>query len=256
MWAYVTAVWDCRYFWLSLVKMDLQARYRRSVLGIGWSLLQPVATMLVLCAVFHKIFHVEVRDYVPFLMAGLTWWAYIVGTTLGGCQCFVTAESYIRQHSVPMAVYALRTALGAMVHLLIALAVVFILSWYFKGWVNPLALLSLPVGLVLLFVFGWSVAVLAGSVNVIFRDIQHIAEIGFQILFYLTPIIYPPQMLSDTRVAWLVRYNPLVPFLKLIREPLEGQMPSARVFAAAAGVTMVVTAVAVALLGRVQRRVI
>src|SRR6516164_3666010 len=219
MGSYLGAIWRCRYFWLSLVKMDLQLRYRRSMLGIGWSLLHPLATTGVLCIAFHEIFHTSVRQYVPFLMAGLAWWGYVSGVTLRGCQCFVEAESYIRQHPLPMAVYPLRTALGGMFHFIIAISVVLAMTWCFRGFTNLHALPVLVVSLTLLLVFGWAVAVLAGYVNSVFRDIQHLSEIGFQILFYLTPIIYPPESLARTRLARLVEYNPLVPFLRIIREP-------------------------------------
>jgi ABC-type polysaccharide/polyol phosphate export permease len=236
--------------------MDLQARYRRSLLGIGWSLLHPVATIAVLCAVFHRIFHVEIREYIPFLMAGLAWWGYTVGVTIQGCQCFIKAEPYIRQHTIPMAVYPLRSTLGAMIDFSIVLIMVFLLSCFFKGFDNPLALASLAFALVILFVFGWSVAVLAGYVNVVFRDVQHVCEIGFQILFYLTPVIYPPGVLAATGMAWVLRYNPLAHFLNLIRGPLEGHIPTTASLGVAATVTLVLAVAAVSLLGHLQRRVI
>ncbi len=255
--AYFGQVWACRYFWLSLVKLDLQLRYRRSVLGIGWSLLSPVASTLVLCIAFHEIFHTPVRTYVPFLMAGFTWWGYVSGTTLRGCQCFVEAESYIRQHPVPMAVYPLRTALGSMIHLLIGISVVLGMVWCFRGFDNLHALAVLPLGLLLLLVFGWAVAVLAGYVNSVFRDIQHLSEIFFQVLFYLTPIIYPPESLAQTRLGRLVEYNPLVPFLNIIRQPLlEGRVPALETYALAGLITLAVTATALLFLGRLQKKVI
>ena len=74
---YLCAVWGCRYFWLSLVRMDLRTRYRGSVLGIGWSLLQPVAMTIILCTVFHTIWQTPVRDYSLFLMSGLTVWHFV-----------------------------------------------------------------------------------------------------------------------------------------------------------------------------------
>jgi lipopolysaccharide transport system permease protein len=101
------------------------------------------------------------------------------------------------------------------------------------------------------------VAVLAGYVNSVFRDIQHLTEIGFQVLFYLTPIIYPPETLAQTRMARLVEYNPLVPLLAVIREPLiDGRIPSLHTFGHAALVTLVVTGGAMMFLGRMQKRVI
>jgi lipopolysaccharide transport system permease protein len=254
---YVGEVWRTRFFWLSLVKMDLQLRYRRSVLGVGWSLVSPLASTLVLCVAFHEIFHTPVRQYVPFLMAGFAWWGYVSGVTIRGCQCFVEAESYIRQHSLPMAVYPLRTALGGMIHFLIALAVVMVMVWYFRGFGNLQALAVLPFSLALLVVFGWSVAVLAGYVNSVFRDIQHVSEIGFQVLFYLTPIIYPPEALAQTRLGQLVGYNPLVPFLAIVREPLlDGRVPALETFRAAVLTTVLITAAATLFLGRLQKRVI
>src|SRR5262249_30104663 len=129
----LAAVWRCRYFCLSLVRMDLQGRYRRSLIGLGWSLLHPVATLVVLCAVFHRIFHVDICEYIPFLMAGLAWWGFTTGVTNQGCQCFIKAEAYIRQHSIPMAVYPLRATLGAMIDFLIVLVLVFLLSCFFRG---------------------------------------------------------------------------------------------------------------------------
>lgn len=257
MGSYVADVWGCRYFWLSLVKMDLQLRYRRSMLGIGWSLLHPLASTIVLCIAFHEILHVPIRTYGMSLMTGLAWWGYVSSTTIRGCQCFVEAESYIRQHPLPMAVYPLRTALGGMIHFLIALAIVLPPIWFFNGFQNLAALPVLPVSLLYLLVFGWGVAALAGYVNSIFRDIHHFCEIGFQVLFYLTPIIYPRDRLDGTWLGSLMDYNPLVPFLALIQEPLlKGQVPSLATFQTATVITLLVASGGVLILGRLQRRVI
>jgi ABC-type polysaccharide/polyol phosphate export permease len=254
---YVAEVWRSRFFWLSLVKMDLQLRYRRSMLGTGWSMLYPLANTVVLCFAFHEIFHTPIREYVPRLMTGLAWWGFVSGVTVQGCQCFVDAESYIRQHSIPMAVYPLRNALGNMIHFLIALALVTVMVWCFHGFDNLQALAVLPFSLLLLLILGWSVSVLAGFVNTAFRDIQHLTSIGFQVLFYLTPIIYPPESLADTGLGRLVAYNPLVPFLDIVREPLvKGAVPASETFQFAVLATLVVTAAAVLFLQRLQKRVI
>jgi lipopolysaccharide transport system permease protein len=227
------------------------------MLGIGWSLLHPLASTLVLCFAFHEFLNQDIRSYAPFLMVGLTWWGYVSGVTIQGCQCFVDAESYIRQHSIPMAVYPLRAALGSMIHFLIALAVVLALVWCVRGFGNLGALVTLPFSLTLLLVFGWAVSVVTGYVNTAFRDVQHLFNIGFQVLFYLTPIIYPPARLTQTRLGQLMQYNPLVPFLAIIRDPvLEGHVPSARVFMTAVLATLIVTAAALLLLQRLQKRVI
>src|SRR5437588_550342 len=168
MLAYLRAVWRCRYFWVSLVKMDLRTRYRRSILGLGWSLLNPIAMTCILCLAFGTVLKVDVRHYAPFLFAGLATWNYIQTTALNGCQCFFQGESYIRQHPTPLAIYPLRTALGGTIHFLIALGVTLLLAAICKGLGSWVGLLSLIPTIILLFVFAWSVAILMGFANVHF----------------------------------------------------------------------------------------
>src|SRR5581483_2313490 len=129
---YLGSIWRCRYFWVSLVKMDLRTRYRRSVLGLGWSLLHPIAMTIVFCTVFCKVFDQNVEDYAPFVLAGLACWNFLTTSVTQGCQCFFLGESYIRQYPSPLAIYPLRTALGGTIHLLLALGVVLLFSWYLQ----------------------------------------------------------------------------------------------------------------------------
>src|SRR5262245_13434596 len=257
MFKYLASIWNCRYFWLSLVKNDLQLRYRRSFLGIGWSLLQPLATTVVTCAVFHAIFHMNVQDHGLFILCGLACWSYITSVTIQGCQSYVAAESYIRQQPMPIAIYPLRTTLGAMIHFLIALVLVISVTWVLKGFANVAVLWALLPAIVLYFQLGWAVATLVGYVNVVFRDTQHFCEVAFQILFYLTPIIYPVHAVAETAVGWLVRYNPLVPFLNMVRVPiLDGNLPSLRCYVAATTIALLMTVLAACTLRYQQRRVI
>ncbi len=258
MGSYVASIWRCRYFWSSLVKMDLRTRYRGSLLGMGWSLLNPIAMTIILTAVFSKLPGMDdVEVYAPFLLAGLATWNYILTATLQGCHCFFHGEAYMRQYPAPLAIYPLRTALGGTVHFFIAMLLVLGLAWYFKGFSNLVTLWSLVPTLCLLFVFAWSLAVLAGCLNVHFQDTKHLAEVGFQMLFYASPIIYKPKLLLDNHLDWLVNYNPLVPLLQLIREPiLEAQVPSVQTFGVAT-LTVVLTALAAGItLARLQRRLL
>jgi ABC-type polysaccharide/polyol phosphate export permease len=253
---YLTGMWQCRYFWLSLVRLDLRQRYRRSFLGLGWSLLHPIAMTAILCTVFHQLFQQDVRDFAPYLLAGLAIWNYVVFVTLQGCQCFLLGEPYIRQYPLPMAIYPLRTTLAGTFHFLVALTVLLPLTIYCKG-PHLAALLGLVPALVLLFAFAWSSAVLAGLANVYLRDTQHLLEVGFQILFYATPIMYRPQMLRQHHLTWMLNCNPLVPFLQLIREPLlDGRLPAAATFGVAALTVAATASVALFALLRWQRKLV
>src|SRR5690349_18791936 len=94
MTAYLQGMWRCRYFWLSLVKMDLRARYRGSVFGLGWSLLHPVAMTIIFTTIFCRLFHQDPRYYAPYVLTGLAFWNFLLQSTLQGCDAFFRGESY------------------------------------------------------------------------------------------------------------------------------------------------------------------
>lgn len=256
--AYFRAIWQCRYFWLSLVKMDLRTRYRRSLLGMGWSLLNPIAMTAIFCVIFVKVFGGgDIATYGPYLLAGLSCWQYLTGVCLQGCQSFYRGESYIRQYPAPLAIYPLRIALGCMVHFLLAMAVVLVLAWGLRGFGNLRAIWTLAPSLMLLFVFGWSLALLAGFATVHFHDTQHLMEIGFQILFYATPVMYKAEMLHGSRLELLARFNPVLPFLDLIRVPiLDNRLPPLATLGTATVCTLVTAIAAGVVLTRLGKRLI
>ncbi|MGO8689842.1 MAG: ABC transporter permease [Thermoguttaceae bacterium] len=254
---YLTGVWRLRYFWLSLVQIDLRSRYRGSLIGMGWSLLHPLAMTAVICTVFTTIFKTSVPSYGPFLLVGLTTWNFLTTAMNEGCQSFFRNESYIRQQPAPLAIYPLRVVLGAGVHLVLGLLVAIVISWCFHGFVNLAALPALLPALAMLFILGWSLAILMGVVNVLFQDTQHLMEVLLQVLFYLTPIIYPPQSLRGCHLGWIIAMNPLSWFFDLIRQPiLAGQAPPLRLYATAAVAALVAAAAAGLVLSRIERRMI
>ncbi|HWB10469.1 MAG TPA: ABC transporter permease [Pirellulales bacterium] len=254
---YTAEIWRCRYFWLSLVRKDLRTRYRRSVLGLGWSLLHPIAMTTIICIVFHKFFNYPLESYGPFLLSGLTTWGYLSTTITQGCESFYNGESYIRQYPAPLAIYPLRTVLGAAFHFGLALIVVLVLTWWCNGFGNLPALTALIPGLAIFVVLGWSLAVIAGFAHVRFSDMKHLLEIGLQIMFYATPIFIPPEQLKERGLGCLVDYNPAAILLDLIRQPvLNGNFPTARAWIAVTVITALAFGLASLMLVRLQRRLI
>jgi ABC-type polysaccharide/polyol phosphate export permease len=254
---YARDIWRCRYFWLSLVQLDLRARYRGSVMGLGWSLLRPLLMTTIVCVVFHGLFELPPLEYAAYALTGLACWSFLTGVAVEGCHCLNRAELHIRQHRAPLAIYPLRTALGATAHLLAALALVVVLAGWATGFGHPVSLLYLVPAVVLLFFLGWSAAIILGLANVHFRDTQHLCDVVFQFLFYATPVLYPASLLQDRGLGWLVMCNPLACFLELIRRPiLNGQAPSVSAFAAALLTVLVMALVAGLLLNRLQRTIV
>jgi ABC-type polysaccharide/polyol phosphate export permease len=215
---------------MALVKVDLKNRYRRSLIGVGWSLLHPLLMTIVLATVFGQFFHRgDVKTYAPFLLSGLILWNFIATTMNLGCHCFFQGESYIRQYPAPLAIYSLRTTLGAAIHFGIGMALVMIIIWCVNGFGNLACLPALVPSLLLVFILGWSLATLMGVMNVLFQDCQHLIEVVLQVLFYLTPIMYEPsQIIRDNpNLVWCLKnLNPLAVMLDLLRDPiLYAKMP-------------------------------
>src|SRR5262249_36789872 len=177
----------CACFVLWLVSRGRTARYPRALLGLGWSLLHPLAMTASLCLVFTSIFRTSAQSYIPYLLAGLACWGYLSGSAILGCKCFFQGEQYLRQHPVPLSIFPMRVALGGVVQLVITLAIVMAVAFWGGAPVNALALASLVPGILLAVVLAWALAALCGVATVLFQDMEHISQVGFQVLFYLTP---------------------------------------------------------------------
>lgn len=253
----LAAVWRYRYFWLSLVKMDLETRYRRSLLGLGWSLLNPLVLTAILYTVFHNLFVADLPNYALYVLSGLVVWNYIAGSTIQGCQCFLQAEAYIRQQPSPLVIFPLRSALGGLIHFTAALAVVLAVAGVTNGLPSLGAIACLVPGLLLIFAFAWSAGLLAGIANVLFRDTEHLLQVAFQVLFYATPIIYPAATLDGMKLGAWARYNPLTALVGLLRDPIYGgRLPDLSTFVTAAGMVGLLVLAAILLSQRWQRRLV
>lgn len=254
---YMAGIWNSRYFWLALVRMDLRSRYRRSALGMGWSLLQPLAMTCVLCMVFHTLFGIDIKTYGAYLLIGLSFWQFISNCVMQGCQCFFSAESYIRQQPQPMLIYPLRVVLASGFHFVLSLGFSILMCWVLIGFDNlPVLPVLVPV-LIMIFLLGLSLAMISSVANVYFPDTQHLAEVGLSILFYMTPVIYTKDLLAKRGMDWLIDISPLANALELLRTPvLYGEMFSMWRLGMAAGTIGVLCIVASAIFFRRQRTLI
>jgi len=173
---YFYQIWRRRYFWWSLVKIDLRTRYRGTYLGLGWSLLNPILMTMVMCLVFAKLFRQPLATYAPFVLSGLAFWNYLTGIVMDGCHSFRRGEAYIRQHPAPLAIYPLKASLVVGIHFLMALVVLLGTVWLARGTVPWHALWLLVPALGLYAVLGWTTAIVMGVVNVWFEDTAQLSH--------------------------------------------------------------------------------
>jgi ABC-type polysaccharide/polyol phosphate export permease len=255
---HLTAIWKFRHFLFALVRLDLRLRYRRSILGVGWSLLNPIAMTVVFATVFGTLLGGgDIPRYVPHLLLGQAVWSFLRESTVGGCRALISNESYIRQSPLPYGIYPLRTVFGQAIHSSIALGVAICATVMYRPDTEPLAFLWIVPGLALSFIAAWAAATIFAFINVYFQDTQHLLEVGAQIVFFLSPIIYYSKDLQNKGLGWLLDINPVHLFLELIRAPLvSGEPPSWMMLLTGIGFTGIMVGLAVGTTAWLQKRVV
>ena len=203
---------------VQLVRRDVIQRYKRSVLGIAWTMLNPLGMMLVLTIVFSNVFGAT-RAYAAYLLIGLVAWNFFAQTTLLAMRQLVWGGSLIQRIYVPKTIFAISSIGTGLVNLLLSLiplAVVMVVTGLPP---QPMALF-LPVSILLLMAFALGVGLLLSTVAVYFPDVAEMYEIALLAWMYLTPIIYPEDAIPEAYRWWLFNLNPMYHLVKLFRLPL------------------------------------
>ena len=256
---HVGAMWKFRHFLMALVKLDLRQRYRRSVLGIGWSLLNPIAMTVVFTVVFSNLLgNGDPINYAASVLTGLAVWGFMRDSALNGCRCFATNEAYIRQSPIPYTLYTLRTVLGQAIHSLIALGVVVVMLAIYNNDASVILRLVIIIpGLILVFLAAWAATTISAFVTVYFHDMQHLMEVGAQIMFFLTPIMYRRDLLDSKQLGWIADVNPVYWLMELSRRPLlTGNIPTMGMYVAGIALTLAMIGLAAGTVAWLQKRVI
>lgn len=248
----ILEVWAYRHVLSQLVRQQLVLRYRRTVFGYLWTLLNPLLTMSVTSVVFSTIFKMDLRTYAVFLFSGMVAFLFFSNTVTQGCQTLLGNESLIKKVYIPKLVFPLSTSISTLVDSVLMMVSLFLLVLLFGAKITP-SLLFLPVAYVLLFMFSFGAALLVSVTSVYLRDLQYLIGIVLQALQFLTPIYYRPESLQG-KVAWLIQLNPLTAFVELFRAPLYyGQMPSGSVVLTCAVLSGVVLLTGIAVFRRCER---
>jgi ABC-2 type transport system permease protein len=224
----------------NLTMRDVRGQYRRTALGQLWSVINPIATMLVYTIVFSLIFNARPRagdpsgiDIYPlWLMSGLLAWTFFTRVVNSGLNSIVSNAGLIKKVYFPRMHLPLAVMLSTGITWGVELSVLAIAIWIFGGFPIPFLPLLL-IAMALLAMFAVGLAMMLAVLNVHFRDTQHFVSIILQMWMYLTPIIYPIQLVeaaAERRGAWLLdlyRLNPMERFVEVFRNLLyDNRLPS------------------------------
>lgn len=245
-------LYDFRDFLLNLIITELKLRYRDSLLGFLWTILNPLFYLLILAVVFSKFIRFQIPNYTIFLFAGLASWFMIQQTVTVATASIVNNQVLIRKVYVPKLAFPASNVLARFVDHGISIVLLLLMMLVMRApftW----SLLFLPVAILLHLVFSLGLSLIFTVAHIKVRDVQHITAIVFQALFYVTPILYSLDILPE-KYRSLLLWNPFYYFVQLIRCPVYyGTLPPWDVLGIAGGVTAVTFAIGFSLFSRKEK---
>lgn len=222
-WRDIHEGWRGRELWITIGLHDLRQRYRRSILGPFWITLSMGIMIAALGLLYGKIFSLDLKDYLPYLSCGFIIWAFISGLIIDGCKSFIDSSRMIRQMAVPLSTYVFQAVWINLLVLFHNIWIYFIIALIFG--VNPgwQVLVILP-AIAILSLNGVALAIFFGLLSARFRDIPLIVASVIQVMFFITPVIWKPDMLQGR--ALVLDLNPFYHMVEIFRGPLLGYFPS------------------------------
>lgn len=216
-------IWHYRELLYFLVWRDIKVRYKQSILGILWIIIQPVVTMVIFTLLFNKILGVGSGSELPypiFTYTALLPWTYFSGTLSRGAVSLVGNRNLISKIYFPRLIVPISGALPGLVDFAIAFVILLLMMVYYN-LVPSIQILLLPFSLFLAMITALGVSLWLSALNVQYRDIQYVAPFLVQIWMYATPIIYPISRIPE-RWLWLYNLNPMVGVVQSFRWVLLG----------------------------------
>jgi lipopolysaccharide transport system permease protein len=209
--------------WTTLGWNDILQRYRRSLLGPFWLTASMAIMVVTLGFLYAGLFRTPIKDFLPFLCVGLLVWTFISSFLLEGGALFTGSESYIKQIKLPYSVYVLRSAWSKLIIFFHNLVIYFGVIIYLGIWPGVLGFLAVP-GLLLVAINGALLSLLIGMISARFRDIPQLIASVVQIVFFVTPIMWKPDLLQHR--SYIATLNPFFHMIELVRAPLLGGRPT------------------------------
>ncbi|GIV10748.1 MAG: transport permease protein [Fimbriimonadales bacterium] len=200
--ALLLEIWRYRELLWTLVIRELRVRYKNSALGFFWSLLNPLATVLVMTIVFKYVMGMRIANYSAYILAAYLPWGFFQFALLDSSQTILVYMQVIRKIYFPRVLLPLAAVVANLIHFLLAMGVLFVYLYGVVGAPVQWGLLLLPMILLSQLLWLVGLSALIACWNVFYEDVKYLVSVGLQLLFFLTPVIYFSEQL---------RYTTLVP---------------------------------------------
>ena len=247
IWAYRELVWV-------LVERDIKVRYKQTVLGVAWAIIQPLATMLLFSLVFGRLAKMpsDGFPYPIFVYAGLLPWTFFAGAITSSSNSLVGQQQLISKVYFPRLIIPLSSVGGGLVDLAVASVIMLALMFYF-GVGLSINLLAVPLLVLAVIFIALGVGTLLAALTVTYRDFRYVIPFGVQFWMFATPVIYPASLFPE-KWQWLLNLNPMAGLIGGFRSAFLGQPFDLVGLAISAVSAIVLFALGVMLFERMERR--
>lgn len=212
-------------FWIYLGWSDIAKQYRRSFIGPVWIALNSALFIVAFGFVGAQLFKLPIQEYLPYFCAGQVIFTFLSTLITDGCQTFISADAFLKQTPYPKIAFVLRVIWRNLIMLAHNMVVVLaVLAW--SGHLLEVSWLTFFVALITTLAIAVLAVAIVGALSARFRDIPMIVTSIIQISFFVTPVMWRPDQLTERAKLWIVTLNPLAALLEILRAPLLGQTAS------------------------------
>lgn len=215
-----------------LIITSIKTRYKRSSLGVVWTLLNPLLYTVVMTLAFSHLFHYTVQNYPVYLLTGLICWSFFTQTTMQAMNSLIWGSDLLKKVYVPRTIFALSAVGNGLINLILACVPLLFVMLIFHQPLH-LSIWFAPFSILMLAVFTLGVSLILSTIAVYFTDVIDMFQVILQACFYLTPIMYP-ETIFPPKYIYLLRLNPVYDLIKPFRDVVYlGTFPNTKLLIAA-----------------------
>lgn len=189
------------------VKKDIRGKYKGSFLGVLWSFINPLLSVVVYAIVFHYIMRFNIDHYLIYLIAGIIPWTFFTTALNSGMNSILFNANIIKKVYFPRAILPISSVTSALVNFLIS-CIIILLFAIFSGVGVSINLIFLPIVVIIQYILCLGIVFILSAIEIYVKDIEHIINFFISMLFYVTPILYTPDYVPNN-MQFLLKLNPM-----------------------------------------------
>ena len=228
-----------RYLIVQLIRRDILTRYKRSSLGVAWTMLNPLGTMLILTIVFSRAFGGSQEGYAAYVLSGLIAWNFFAQSTNAATLHLVWGGSLLKKIYIPRTSFAVSATGTGLINLLLSLIPLLLVMLIIRVPIRW-TIIFMPIPILFLAMFALGIGLLISTMAIYYADIAEMYQIFLTAWMYLSPVIWSPEILPEVYRLWITKLNPMYYLIELFRMPIiYGQVPDINLLLISAGIATI-----------------